>query len=69
MSVCACVGPQGDCPCIRAQRGEQPEITETFISPDVFALLDKADKLMINSLKRKAMFLFLDKNLKHDESN
>lgn len=59
MNVCACIGPIGDCPCIRKERGEKIEITETYISPSLFALLSDEDKATINSLKLKALGLHL----------
>lgn len=59
MNACACIGPVGDCPCIRQSRGEKVEITETFIAPDLFALLSDEDKLTINSIKQKAFWLYM----------
>lgn len=59
MTACACMGPLGNCPCVRRQRGEKVEITETFISKELFALLPVADQLAINALKRKALGLSL----------
>lgn len=56
---CACVGPVGDCPCVRQSRGEKVEITESQISADLFRLLPDEDKRMINSLKVKALGLYL----------
>jgi hypothetical protein len=62
MSACACMGPAGDCPCLRRARGQRVEITETYVSPDVFALLPDEDKLTINELKAKAFAMHLGKS-------
>lgn len=59
ITACACMGPPGNCPCIRQARGEKLEITETYIAPDLFALLPDEDKQTINELKQKALGLFL----------
>jgi hypothetical protein len=62
MSVCACMGPPGNCPCIRQARGEKIPVTEIFISPDLFDLLPENDKQTINELKMKALALRLFNN-------
>lgn len=62
MTACACIGPLGDCPCIRMARGEPVKITETFISPELFDVLPDEDKKTINDLKQKALGLFLQKS-------
>jgi hypothetical protein len=54
--ACACMGPPGDCPCLRKARGQKVEITETFIAPDIFATLSDEDKNTINAIKQKAFF-------------
>lgn len=59
MNACACIGPIGDCPCVRQARGEKIEITETYIAPDLFALLSDEDKKTINDIKHKAFGLYL----------
>lgn len=59
MSACACMGPAGDCYCIRKARGQKIDIKETYISPELFALLSDEDKNTINELKHKALSLFL----------
>lgn len=56
------MGPFGNCPCIRQQRGEKIRTTEIFISPDLFDLLSEADKETINSLKMKALAMSLFNN-------
>lgn len=61
MSACACMGPPGDCPCLRQARGQKVPVTETHISPDLFALLPEEDKETINALKMKALALYLTK--------
>jgi hypothetical protein len=53
------MGPAGDCPCIRQSRGQKVPITETFISPDLFALLPEEDQRTINDLKHKALALYI----------
>jgi hypothetical protein len=53
------MGPAGDCPCLRRQRGQKVEITETFISPSLFALLTDEDKNTVNEIKRKALGLWM----------
>lgn len=58
---CACIGPAGDCPCIRRERGLPVEITEASVSPEVFACLSDEDKKTINDLKVKALGLYLTK--------
>ena len=59
MNICACMGPAGDCPCIRKNKGLKVEITEAHISPKLFALLSDEDKNIINNLKSKALGLWL----------
>jgi len=61
MTPCACLGPVGDCPCIRKERGQKIEITETYISPDLFALLSDEEKNTINRLKGKALSLWMNR--------
>lgn len=62
MSACACMGPPGNCPCIRQARGEKLPITEIYIAPDLFELLPDSDKETINNLKMKALGLRLFHN-------
>lgn len=61
MTACACIGPVGDCPCIRKEKGLPIEIKETYIAPDLFALLPDEDKRIINDLKQKAVGLWMSK--------
>lgn len=61
MSACACMGPPGNCPCIRMQRGEKLEITEITIAPALFACLSDKDKNTINDLKTKALGLWMER--------
>lgn len=56
---CACIGPPGDCPCIRKSRGLKVPISETYISEELFNLLSDEDKNTINSLKHKALGLWM----------
>lgn len=58
MSLCACIGPAGDCPCIRTEKGLPVKITETYIAPEVFDCLSDEDKQTINDLKLKAFFSY-----------
>lgn len=61
LSACACLGPAGDCPCIRRSKGLKVEITETYISAELFAELPDEDKQTINDLKDKAFWLWHSK--------
>ena len=65
---CACVGPIGDCPCVRLEKGLKVEITETQISADLFAMLPDADKVTINNLKHKALGIYMGRR-KSDRDN
>lgn len=58
ITPCACIGPIGDCPCIRKQKGLPIEITEAHISKEIFSLLPDEDKNIINQLKYKALGLY-----------
>ena len=51
MNFCACVGPEGACPCIL---GEDSKITEINIAADVFDLLTTEEKNQVNELKMRA---------------
>jgi hypothetical protein len=62
MSACACMGPIGNCPCLKAQRGEKVQATEIYISQDLFSLLSEEEREMINRLKVKALALSLFDN-------
>ena len=62
MSACACIGPIGDCPCIRKEKGLYVPITEVYISPKLFELLPDEDKQTINELKHKALGLLLSQS-------
>jgi hypothetical protein len=59
-NICACIGPLGDCPCLRRSRGQKVEITETSVAPEIFSLLDDEDKTLINRLKVKALGRYLN---------
>lgn len=59
ISACACIGPAGECPCIRKQKGLPIEITEAHISKEIFSLLPDEDKNTINQLKHKAFGLYI----------
>lgn len=60
-TACACIGPIGDCPCIRNARGLLVPILETYISPEVFNCLTDEEKSTINSLKHTAFFRHMEK--------
>lgn len=63
MPACACLGPPGNCPCLRVSRGQPVPITETFLSPELFSLyLTDEEKTVINDLKLKALQRFLFPN-------
>ena len=51
MSACACMGPAGDCPCIRRSKGLSVPITETYAFPGYWNFLTDAEKNTINELK------------------
>jgi hypothetical protein len=68
-SICACLGPAGDCPCIRRAKGLPVPITETYISTDIFACLPEEDQRKINELKHKAFGLWMNKKNQHVGEN
>ena len=55
--VCACVGPAGDCPCLRKNRGpsahEIKHIPVTFISEDLLSFLSEQDNKAFKELTQK----------------
>ena len=62
------MGPPGNCPCIQKARGEVLiPLKETYISPDLFALLPEEDQKTINNLKHKALGLYLASLNKSEE--
>lgn len=54
MSACACMGPIGDCPCIRRSKGLSVPITESYVSSDAWDYLTDEEKITINELKLQA---------------
>jgi hypothetical protein len=48
------MGPPGDCPCIRKQRGQPVPITEAYVSSDAWNYLTDEEKTIINELKLTA---------------
>jgi hypothetical protein len=62
MSACVCRAPIGNCPCLKAQRGEKVETTEIHILPDLFSLLSEEEREIINQLKVKALALASSNN-------
>lgn len=59
MNVCACVGPAGDCPCVRREKGLAVDIPETKISDDLWNLLTDEEKQTVNEIKMRALGRFL----------
>jgi len=53
MNACACVGPAGDCPCVRREKGLTVDIPETKISDDLWNLLTDQEKQTVNEIKRE----------------
>lgn len=55
MTACACIGPFGDCPCIRLGKGVQPKIAEVYLAPDAWdKYLTLEEKQTINEMKMAA---------------
>jgi hypothetical protein len=67
INPCACIGPAGDCPCVRAELGLPPRIFESVISTEIWNLMPAEDQKIINDLKLKAVFNYI--HIKHEESN
>lgn len=55
MSACACMGPAGDCPCIRKSKGLPVPIKETYAFPGYWDYLTDDEKKTINDLKLAAV--------------
>ena len=58
------MGPPGNCPCIRAARGEKIPTTEINISDALFQLLTEEEQKTINTLKMTALSRYLQKEPK-----
>ena len=56
MTACACIGPPGDCPCIRQAKGLPLKITETYIAPYIYDYLTDEEKKTVNDLKQRAFW-------------
>jgi hypothetical protein len=54
MTACASLGPPGDCPCIRREKGLPVPIKEAYCSPEAFDMLTEEEKNIINNLKLTA---------------
>lgn len=54
-NACACMGPVGDCPCIRRQKSLPVDIPETHISETLWNLLTDEEKNTVNEIKRRAL--------------
>lgn len=59
MSACACIGPLGDCPCIRLGKGVAPEIYEVYTDGAVWEHLTLEEKQTINEMKLAATMRLL----------
>lgn len=55
MSACACMGPIGNCPCVRRQRGEVLPPDDVFISGKALATLTYEELRQFEDLKMKAL--------------
>lgn len=56
MSACACMGPAGDCYCIRKAKGLPIAITQTYAHPDYWNFLTDAEKETINKIVTDGAF-------------
>lgn len=63
-TACACVGPIGNCPCIRKNNGETLRVDEIQISKEVFDYLSDDEKRKINDLKQIAINRYLISSFK-----
>lgn len=54
MSACACMGPVGDCQCIRRSKGLHVPITEAYVPQEWWDYLSDDEKETINELKLRA---------------
>lgn len=61
-SACACIGPVGDCPCIRLSKGLKVPITETYIAPVVLEHLSAEDKSTIDLILQTPFDLLSDED-------
>ncbi len=68
MSVCTCIGPIGNCPCIRRARGEVVISPEPYISNDVWESMPEEDRKTITDLKFKAALSFVGKRKESDRT-
>lgn len=59
--ACACIGPAGDCPCVRRQKGLSVGIPETHISESLWKLLTDDEKNTVNEIKRRALGRYFSK--------
>lgn len=59
MSACACIGPRGDCPCIRLGKGVAPKIYEVYTDDAVWEHLTLEEKQTINEMKLAATMRML----------
>lgn len=60
-NACACMGPPGDCPCIRQQKGLPVQMQEVQISEDLWNLLTEDEKKTVNDIKYRALGRYLTK--------
>lgn len=59
MTSCACIGPLGDCPCIRLGKGLSPKIHEVYADAAVWEHLTIEEKQTINEMKLAATMRML----------
>ena len=58
---CACIGPIGDCPCIRKSKGLKVDIVRSHISDEVWNCLSDEDKNLMNKLCSKAFWSYFQR--------
>lgn len=56
------MGPAGDCPCIRREKGLPVPITETYVSKDVWDSMTDEEKNTINEIKLRAAMRYIFKS-------
>mgnify|MGYP000996395160 CR=1 FL=1 len=61
VDACACIGPAGDCPCIRRANGLPVDIPETHIHESLWKLLTDEEKTTVNEIKQRALERYLSK--------
>ena len=59
MGACACIGPVGNCPCIREARGEKLPPSSCYIAGDVLACLTPEELKQFEDLKMTALSRYI----------